>query len=776
MHSAKPTIDEKERLAELFSLKLLDTDSEERFDAITRYIKSHFSVPIALISLVDSERQWFKSKQGLEVCETDRSLSFCGHAIHQEEVFVVEDTLKDERFADNPLVISDPKIRFYAGYPLHTENGYRIGTLCIIDTCPRLFTHQNKVDLHDAGQIVEAHIRQRSAEMALGKSTITRGLWRWTKGYPSCMGRRDVSLLCAAIVFSIIMAIGWQVSFVSLEGWKNNWSGYLWRYELYALMAALISALIYYLLRLPRKLRLTLDKNTAARIRSERRFRDAIEALPEGFMIFDADKRLSIYNDNLVKLYPFVKKAIQSGAARQLLSENYDQCELMTEAHVHPPCSGRTPAPSEDIKLEDGRWLRVVQRAMRDGGTVCLHTDISDLKASEKALCDAKESAEQANRTKTRFLANVSHEVRTPLNSVLGLLEVLQEDQKLNDRQQYYIKTAKDSASHLLLLLNDILDISMIEAENVALTLSPLNIEDLVRSIASQMTSKVREKDLLLKVTVMPGMPDNLLGDQDRIRQILLNTLDNAIKFTDTGSVEIYTGFESVSDSQMNVIFRISDTGIGIPEEHIETVFDPFTRNEPEANNCHGGIGLGLSICRKLVTAMQGKIYLDSEPGRGTTVQVCLPLVVDSRPGEGVKNRIASAGEYRHSDQRPCCVLLVDDVKTNQLVITSMLDAHNYEIDIASDGVEAVAAAMIKHYDVILMDISMPNLDGVAAARKIRAPHSNNSSTPIIAFTANAMAGDREKFLQAGMNDYLAKPVRKADLLDMIQRWEKVSS
>jgi signal transduction histidine kinase/CheY-like chemotaxis protein len=776
MQQAELTKNEAARLQALAQLDLLDTVAEEQFDHMTRFVKAYFNVPICLVSLVDKDRQWFKSKQGLDVCQTSRAISFCGHAIQADDVFVVEDTHKDKRFIDNPLVTDGPLIRFYAGYPLRTDSGYRIGTLCIIDSQPREFSYDDRQHLQDFGRVIEGLIRQRSAEINLdNQNPLMQRMLGLLTGRAPFWGKRLVaqSAGISVLVLTLILAIQTDVNhvielnntLVSISG-NERLIETLSHYLGYFLAGTCAASLIYCLLRLPASLRKVIDLVSISQIRNERRFHDAIEALPDGFIIFDSKQKIAVFNKKFISIYSPLANVINVGTDYQSLRNNIKVRQLVKQPEILDVDDIRLRAPEREIELTDGRWIKIVESPMRDGGIVGFHIDITQSKLNELQLIEAKKKAEMANEIKSTFLANVSHEVRTPLNGILGLLDVILEEDNLNSQHRFYLSTMLDSSHSLLQILNDILDVSKMEAGKLSLKSEPFCLLSTLDSACELMKTNAKAKGLSLIVS-LPDYPERMLmGDSGRIRQIVLNLLSNAIKFTPAGEVTLDCQFTPVSAAEISVSIKISDTGIGIPENMIKHILEPFTQVDNSSSKRHAGTGLGLAISHSLIKLMQGSLTIDSEEQSGTSISLELPFTLVDTPEKYPKKDI----EHFLLNAKHLNILLADDDKTNQLVMQAMFEKFNCKLDVVSDGIEAVQAAKSGKYALILMDIYMPNMDGVTATTLIR-QQALSSHTPIIAFTANAMEGDKQRFIDAGMDDYISKPVDKSRLLDTLNHY-----
>jgi len=396
--------------------------------------------------------------------------------------------------------------------------------------------------------------------------------------------------------------------------------------------------------------------------------------------------------------------------------------------------------------------------------------DVTDRKLAEEELMRAREVVEQSMKTREIFLANMSHEIRTPMNAILGMADLLL-DTELQERQRKHVSILKSSAEGLLQLIDDILDFSKIEAAKLDLEKVPFELEDVVEAAILPLQARAAAKGLEIRTEVTRAFPTLVEGDPARLRQVLINLVSNAIKFTDQGRVEVKVEQERFDTSGAHLRFSVSDTGIGISPETQADLFQPFKQADSSTSRRYGGTGLGLVICRKLVELMGGQIGVASRPGRGSTfsfVVVLRPAV--GRPGESRQDAAGApleTGRYR--------LLLAEDNPINQLVALGQLEVLGYQADAAGNGHEVLRALDRLHYDLVLMDCQMPELDGYETSRLIREAESlaGKSPVPIIAVTAHAMKGDREKCLAAGMNDYLSKPFRQDDLGLMLARWLK---
>ncbi|MBF0380131.1 MAG: response regulator [Magnetococcales bacterium] len=414
----------------------------------------------------------------------------------------------------------------------------------------------------------------------------------------------------------------------------------------------------------------------------------------------------------------------------------------------------------------------LVSHKTENGDTTHFSTiarDISNQKHSEQNLILAKEAAESANKAKSEFLAVMSHEIRTPLNAILGMTEVAKEI-ATDDKQSLYLDIIERSGNSLLTLIEDILDLSYIDSGQLNLVNTVVNIQELTREVLDIHSQSAKNKNIDLSCSINIDTPRSFHGDHKRLRQILLNLIGNAIKFTNQGNIELVVSCPTPQALQ----FSIFDTGIGIPQEKQKLIFAPFSQADSSNTRQHGGVGLGLAICRKLIKAMNGKIWLESEEGKGSRFHFSIPLSDEDQ------NRIPNSSNKeltltdKRENKRSTNILLAEDNQENAMVIDAFLKSSPYSLFLVKDGEKAVDKIQSGEiFDLIIMDIQMPTMDGLTATRLIREweEEQGQPQTPIVALSAYAMEGDEENSLAAGCNIHVKKPVSKAKLVQIIDQF-----
>jgi PAS domain S-box-containing protein len=789
---------ETERLGELTSYGVLDTAPEEAFDRLTALAAEMFDAPIALVSLVDEGRQWFKSRQGMDLCSTAREWSFCAHAIAQgrDAVMVVEDATTDTRFCSNPLVTGAPDIRFYAGAVLTTPMGHNLGTLCVIDTEPRAAPAMGKLkQLRTLARIVVDELELRRASRETQEKNRMLDLAESLAG----VGRRRLDVATARVAWSDAV---YAIHGVTRETFDPNLDEAIDFYhpDDRGTVSSLIAKAIAGKGGFQHDLRL---------IRADGELRYVVS---KGACDLDGSSEVAavfgVFQD-VTDQVNGLRDIRQSEAQYRLLAENASDLIMRSDeagrlTYISPASAAMTGYRPEEllgrrwsefVRLEDAAGVEGAMLAQlasrgvlapksieyrarhRDGhelwlegrptfavdpvsdaaaGVTDVVRDISAHKEDEEELRKARVEAEAAVEVKSQFLANMSHELRTPLTAVLGFSSLIGEQPDLTPETRKYLQRIRTAGEVLLATVDDVLDFSKLESGHVAIELGPASPTALAGGIVDLFTLQAANKGLGLETEGLEALPQAVLIDLGRVRQILLNLLGNAVKFTEAGQVRLKAGYEAG-----RLTFAVSDTGPGIAPADAALLFRRFSQIDASTTRRYGGTGLGLAICKGLVEAMGGEIGLHSAMGEGSRFWFSIPADI---AGDGAD--ISPVGPAVPDGGAPpfapgCRVLLAEDNQVNRALVRTVLATLDVELTEARDGLEAMEAAQSLPFDVILMDLRMPRLDGVSAARRIRSEDGPNICSPIIAFSADAAAQ-----MGAGLFDaVVGKPLSAAALI-----------
>ena len=788
---------ESMRLAALDRFEILDTPAEPLFDSLTDLAAQTFSVPIALISLVDSERQWFKSRVGLDVDHTHRDISFCQHAILSDDVLVVEDAARDARFCDNPLVVGAPNIRFYAGAPLITREGFRLGTLCIIDTVPRAFAQSEALRLQAiARSVMQAAVmrldsleRERISIEVDQKAELLRqaedmagvGTWSW-----------DVATDRTIWSPQVYRIHGYDPADEPpplqgvLEKYHPDDAKLLEQHVYRALSEGADYGLEARIYRPDGTVRHVVARGSCRRdtagavtglmgtfqdvtehVVSERFIRSLTDNLPGMVGYWDHTLHCRFANAAYGDWFGQSAESMLGMTLQDLLGPELFAC---TEDRIKGVLKGQRQSfartqvrPNGDVGHIWADYIPDIDASGRTQGFYVLATDITDLQqaqdslaATNQLLVEARDVAEAGSRTKSAFLANMSHELRTPLTSVIGFSGLLSASQNLPDKELGYVEKIATASVALLSVINDILDYSKLEADAVELDLQAFDPGAMVKGALEIVEADCLAKGLELDLEIEPGVPVALLGDEGRLRQVALNFLSNAVKFTRHGRISLKMGWK---DRRLNI--AVNDSGIGVAADKIDALFERFVQADTSTTRIYGGTGLGLSISRRLIDLMGGLIGVESRPGEGSTFWLEVPLQEASPDAvSGPTVGVDITAQTR--------ILLADDVAANRDLVGAILSGLDVVLDTVEDGAAAVEAAKTGVYDLILMDVHMPVMDGLEATRAIRSMEGALSQTPILALTANVQPDQVEACRDAGMSGHVGKPIRVDDLIAAI--------
>ncbi|GAB3518853.1 PAS domain S-box protein [Emticicia fontis] len=1042
---------EKERLEALKKYNLLDTVNEEEFDRLTRLASIICGVPMSVITLIDEERQWFKSKIGLDDDETPREDSFCQYTIMDDVLLTVEDATQDERFKDNPLVLGKPHVRFYAGYPLIDPDGFALGSMCVIDDKPRKLSKDQEEALNILAKEVISQIlaRKKREELKdyetlfnLSKDLICvvedahfkkinpafKQTLGWTTeelltkpiqdfihpddleysrdqlkdisnkvGTVSVNNRYltvngDYKLLqwvatidpktgnAYAIARDItdqnrveqelvetknmlestnrVAKIGtWKVNLETYEIWfsdimkeiyevgtdyvptvennillssssremvermvnesiqtgssfdtqfqiitaKNNrkWVRAVGKAEFdngrpYILYGTLqdIDKEKQVRLELDKvytELKAILDADSGIAIITSDDFGNirTFNKGAENMLGYKAEEVVGIHKANIFhdpeEIYAYAEKVTKEldiklhvpdealiakarlgntdsnewtyitkdgtkitvelsltpltyssneitgfvGIAKDITAKKIWERKIMLSEERHRgffehsqglmcthDLKGRfltvNPAgaqllgysaeeylqktlfdlvPAEYASVvkaylhqikEQGSFKGLMKVQHRDGSfktwmynnilselidgekyVIGNAVDMTERILIEKELIKAKVQAEQNAHAKDVFLANMSHEIRTPMNAIVGFANLLK-DTPLNEEQSEYLSYITTSTENLLGIINDILDISKIESGHIVIEEVPFSVKEIVRTVKNILKGKANDKGLKIDCHVDDNVPNTLLGDPTRLNQILLNLTNNAVKFTNSGSVNIVVDQVSNTDAESTITFKVVDTGIGIPQEKLDMIFDRFTQANSDTTRKYGGTGLGLSISKSLIELQNGELWVESVPDEGSTF--AFKLTYKTVKEEVDKNK-TSNNVLLISDKK-VHILLVEDNILNQKLALRVLEKFGFTSDLAVNGRIATEKVRDNQYDIILMDLQMPEMDGYQATTYIR--KELKDTTPIMAMTAHSLVGEKDKCIEIGMNEYITKPFNQRELFDKI--------
>ncbi|MEJ7590550.1 MAG: ATP-binding protein [Planctomycetaceae bacterium] len=729
MPRARIPADEMQRLNSLYDCCILDSLPENGFDDLTALAARLCDTPIALVSLVDAERQWFMSAVGTEAKETHRDSAFCAHAILGDEPLIVRDAATDPRTFDNALVLGPPYIRFYAGIPLRTGDGHALGTLCVIDTVPRDITSQQLEDLKSLARQAASQLELRRLNRILVQSQSQQKELHTRLN--EIARRTEESLRFDRERLDLALAGGE----IGTWDWNIQTGEEIWDAGLADLLG------------------------------------ERLEDLNQSFNEFTA------------RVHP------------------HDLTEVMSNAQKH--LDGLTPIYAAEFRIRqkngDWRWVqahgRLMQRDQNGRPLRMLGTmaDISDRKRTEEELVNARVMADTANRSKSEFLANMSHEIRTPLTSILGYADLLSVPGLSVVETADNIAIIKSAGSHLMTIINDVLDLSKIEAGKMTVECIETFPSRVIHEVLSALQPAAEAKGLQLNAQCLGPIPGRISSDPVRVRQILINLIGNAVKFTEKGHVRVTAQMVPESpDGIERLAFEVTDTGIGMTPEECKSLFEPFTQADPSMTRRFGGTGLGLAICRRMAQILDGEIVATSQPGIGSTFRVT--IATGSLQHVELFDTLSSADEASdrsafalHHLKRSLQgrILLADDNPVNRRLFEAILRNAGAAVDVAENGQVAVEKAVtammpssspgdmarsrtLPGYDLILMDMQMPVLDGYSATKHLRAIRYQG---PIVALTAHALMEDREKCLAVGCDDVISKPVERDLLIHTCHEW-----
>ncbi|MEY3237127.1 MAG: hypothetical protein RI883_1228 [Bacteroidota bacterium] len=498
----------------------------------------------------------------------------------------------------------------------------------------------------------------------------------------------------------------------------------------------------------------------------EDKYSKIIESLKLGLLEVDLD-------ENITKVYPafsnltgYTEEEILGKNAFKLFGVKEEKENFIEQNETRKNGIASMYETQIRVKNNEIKWIIISGAPIFNNqnevvGSIGIHVDITERKKLEQDLILANKQAKASIKSKEMFIANTSHEIRTPMNVIIGMIDVLKET-TLTEDQIKYLNAISTSANNLLLLINDVLDFSKIESGNLILDQAAINIVELINNLEIIFNQEIKEKGLRFLCEIDPGIQINLLGDAAKLNQILINLISNAIKFTDKGSVELVCNLVENNENQQVISFEIIDTGIGIKPENFDLIFEIFKQEDASVSRNYGGTGLGLPISKNIVSKMGGNLTVKSEKNVGSNFSFTIPFVKNKQPIlENTEQNISLNKTL--SNIR---ILVAEDNVLNQMLIKAILDKENVSFDFAGNGQEVLSLLKKNKYDIILMDIQMPIMDGLTATKIIRTDLKSN--IPIIALTANTSFNDEKEYLKNGMNDQLSKPFKRDELLQKI--------
>jgi PAS domain S-box-containing protein len=768
------------------------------FDQITALLCSRFDAPFGLVSIVHGDHAVFRSEVGLGESSLPRDVSVSNIlvAMGPGAHLVIEDARAHPVLKNHPMVAGSPFLRFFAGATISNKKGEAVGAVGVMDSKPRPTLSAPELETLSsvaaiAGSMLEQATAQRLQAEQLALLTLAEemsgvGHWRYDVQTGEVAWSDEVFRIhglepgainpCYENVLSFYHPDDAPVVADAVQRALTTGEGYKFRLRL----------------RPPGREERLVDAKAKTEQDEQGRtvalfgvFQDVTKSIEVHERVARSEERYRLLAENATDIiatygmdgvFRYVSPAIMAvmgyrpdelaGQPFWKFMHPEDVQSLQAAFTAYAKAGPGAPSPRLSYRgvRKDGQtvWLEAHPRVIRDADGKAVEfqdvvRDVTATKALEDQLIASREVAEAGARAKSEFLANMSHELRTPLTSVIGFSGLLQQSAALPETERRYVDRISTASEALLGVINDILDYSKLEAGAVQMEARAFDPRTLAQAAAAMVEGQCEIKGLTLAVVVDPAMPAALTGDEGRLRQVMLNFLANAVKFTARGGVTLQASW---TGERLRLAIR--DTGIGIAVDKIESLFERFSQADSSTTRVYGGTGLGLSISRRLVEMMGGEIGAESRIGEGSTFWFEVPLT----PAKA----IIDTDQTGHDMPSPegLRILVADDAAANRELVVAILGGLEVAVDTVEDGVQAVEAARTGDYDLILMDVHMPVMDGLGATRAIRALEGEPGRVPIVALTANVQPEQAMRCLEAGMDDHVGKPIQVAELLRVI--------
>jgi PAS domain S-box-containing protein len=800
---------ERERLARLRALNVLDADLSGHLQSITELAARISGCSIAYISFIEERKQLLRNACGLDIKEIPRESAICSDTILSDTALIIKDLSNDSRFSQSPLANAPFSLRFYAGFPLITKEQLVLGTICVADTSAKnefeaeivntlngLAQHVvSQIELHNKLSAVQRTIssledsEQRFLRIAdaspvllwisdqSGNRTLSNKAWCDFTGLSQEMSmagcwRESVHPNDRQVYEAKWLEVSKAHSKFQHEYRLRHVSGtYRWVMEqaipLFSStgrLEAYVSSCVDLSLRSSDELQYQ---------HNEARFRAVSEAAPLGIVVTDSNGNCIYSNQKFQDISGLsIENCLGSGWLKRIHPSDSPD---VADAWAHANKTAQSFEHTLRYQRPDGSisWCSLkaapINATDTVSGWVSTIEDITARRQAEEGLIAAKQAAEAAMHTKSQFIANISHEIRTPLTAIIGFADALREETSLAPSQRHCLDVILNNGKHLLSIINQILDLAKIDAGALTVEYTSCSLIDLIEELKLMFAPTAAEKALSFEIEYEWPLPRTITTDPLRLKQILINLIGNAIKFTTQGEVKVTVCWEPKTQL---IHCSITDTGIGLTEEQLANLFKPFYQANESITRSFGGTGLGLSISHRLIKALGGNIDIESQPGQGSTFRFSIQCNQITEKTE--LQRSASTRREQLSNQAietpnlRGSVLFADDALDNRRLVEHLLRKTGVEITLVENGIEATKAALSKPFDLILMDVQMPLLDGLTATRKLRAA---GVTTPVIAVSAGAMTSDVERALEAGCTLHLSKPFDRRAFYELLTRY-----